>query len=39
MKDDYVLAALLFVIGAVHPWESFEHLGSIIDRLGAFQVA
>ena len=39
MRDDYVLAALLFVIGAVHPWESFEHLGSIIDRLEVFQAA
>ena len=37
MKDDSVLAALLFVVGAVHPWESFEHLGGIVDRLEAFQ--
>ena len=37
MKDDYVMAALLFVVGAVHPWESFEHLGGIINRLEAFQ--
>jgi hypothetical protein len=37
MKDDYVLTALLFVVGAVHPWESFEHLGGIVDRLEAFQ--
>jgi len=38
MKDNYVVAALLFVVGAVHPWESFEHLGGIVDRLEAFQV-
>lgn len=37
MKDDYVVAALLFVVGAVHPWESFEHLGGIVDRLEGFQ--
>jgi hypothetical protein len=37
MKDDYVDAAMLFVIGAIHPWGSFEHLGSIVDRLEAFQ--
>jgi hypothetical protein len=37
MKDGYAVAALLFVVGAVHPWESFEHLGSIVDRLEAFQ--
>jgi hypothetical protein len=36
-KDDYVLAALLFVVGAIHPWESFEHLGGIVDRLARFQ--
>jgi len=38
MKDDYVIAALLFVVGAVHPWESFEHLGGIVGRLEDFQV-
>jgi hypothetical protein len=38
MKDGYVAAALLFVVGAVHPWESFEHLGGIIGRIEAFQV-
>jgi len=38
MKDDYAIGALLFVVGAVHPWESFEHLGGIIDRLEEFQV-
>ncbi len=37
MKDDDVLAALLFVVGAISPWESFEHLGGIVDRLKAFQ--
>jgi len=37
MKDDYVKAACLFVVGAVTPWESFEHLGGIIDRLERFQ--
>jgi hypothetical protein len=37
MKDDYVQAALLFVVGAIHPWESFEHLGGIIARLEAYQ--
>jgi hypothetical protein len=37
MKDSYAVAALLFVVGAVHPWESFEHLGGIIDRIEAFQ--
>ena len=37
MKDGYAVAALLFVVGAVHPWESFEHLGGILDRLEAFQ--
>ena len=39
MKDDYTVAALLFVVGAIHPWESFEHLGAIIDRIEAFQVS
>ncbi len=37
MKDDYVDAAMLFVVGAIHPWETFEHLGGIVDRLEAFQ--
>jgi hypothetical protein len=37
MKDDYVMAALLFVVGAISPWESFEHLGGIMDRLESFQ--
>ena len=29
-KDSYVLGACLFVVGATHPWETFEHLGTII---------
>lgn len=33
MQDPYVLAACLFVVGAVTPWHSFEHLGDIMDRL------
>jgi len=33
MKDDYLLGACLFVVGAISPWESFEHLGGIVDRL------
>ncbi len=37
MKDDYVKAALLFVVGSIAPWHSFEHLGGIIDRLEEFQ--
>lgn len=37
MKDDHVLAALLFVVGAIAPWHSFEHLGGIMDRLESFQ--
>lgn len=36
MKDDYVMAACLYVVGAVTPWHSFEHLGGIIDRLERF---
>ena len=32
-KDDYVMGACLFVVGAISPWESFEHLGGIVDRL------
>ena len=38
MKDGYAVAALLFVVGAIHPWESFEHLGGIVNRLETFQV-
>lgn len=37
MKDDYVMAALLFVVGAIAPWHSFEHLGGIMDRLESYQ--
>lgn len=40
MKDDYVKAGLLYVVGAAGgwpKWESFEHLGGIIDRLEAYQ--
>lgn len=37
MKDDYVKAALLYVVGNVTPWQTFENLGGIIDRLEAFQ--
>ncbi|MFQ5611360.1 MAG: hypothetical protein ACE5H9_04425 [Anaerolineae bacterium] len=38
MKDDYLMGACLFVVGAISPWESFEHLGPIMDRLADFQV-
>ncbi|MCB0199285.1 MAG: hypothetical protein H6649_05565 [Caldilineae bacterium] len=40
MEDDFVDAALLFVVGASGgwpKWESFEHLGGIIDRLATLQ--
>jgi len=37
LKDDYVQAALLFVVGAISPWDSFEHLGGMVDRLAAFE--
>ncbi len=33
MRDEYVMAACLFVVGAVSPWHSFEHLGGIMNRL------
>ncbi len=39
MKDDYVLGACLFVVGAISPWESFEHLGGILDRLDQLQAS
>jgi hypothetical protein len=39
LKDDYVRAACLFAVGAVAPWESFEHLGGIIDRLERLQAS
>ncbi|MDM8528050.1 hypothetical protein QUF58_07520 [Anaerolineales bacterium HSG24] len=39
MKDDYVLGACLFVTGATGKpeWDTFEHLGPIMDRIEAFQ--
>ena len=39
MKDDYVMGACLFVTGAAGKpeWETFEHLGEIMNRLAAFQ--
>lgn len=37
LQDDYVMAACLFVVGAVTPWHSFEHLGDIVDRLERLQ--
>ncbi len=39
MKDDYVMGACLFVTGAAGKpeWETFEHLGPIMDRLATFQ--
>jgi hypothetical protein len=39
MKDDYVMGACLFVTGAagLPEWETFEHLGPIMDRIHAFQ--
>lgn len=39
MQDDFVLGACLFVTGASGKpeWETFEHLGPIMDRLAAFQ--
>lgn len=39
MKDDFVLGACLFVTGASGKpeWETFEHLGPIMDRLAVFQ--
>ena len=42
MQDDYVAGACLFVVGAAGgwpKWESFEHLGGIVNRLEAFQSA
>lgn len=32
-KDDYVLGAAIFVVGAQAPFHSFETLGGIIDRI------
>jgi len=37
MKDDYVLGACLFAVGAIDPWQSFEHLGPVMDKLADFQ--
>ena len=39
MQDDYVMGACLFVTGASGrpEWETFEHLGAIMERLTAFQ--
>jgi hypothetical protein len=39
MRDSYVKGACLFVVGAISPWESFEHLGGIINRLEALQAS
>jgi hypothetical protein len=38
-QDAYVMGACLFVVGAIAPWESFEHLGGIIDRLEQLQAS
>jgi hypothetical protein len=39
MPDDYVMGACLFVTGAagLQRWETFEHLGPIMERMEAFQ--
>lgn len=37
MRDSYVMGAALFVVGAVDPWHSFEHLGGIVNRLDQLQ--
>jgi len=37
LKDNYAMGACLFVVGAIHPWESFEHLGVMLDKLAAYQ--
>jgi hypothetical protein len=39
MKDDYVMGACLFVTGASGKaeWDTFEHLGPIMNRIEAFQ--
>jgi hypothetical protein len=41
MQDDYVMGACLFVTGASgkREWDTFEHLGPIMERLEAFQQA
>jgi|GEM_PF-1634900 len=37
LKDDDVMGACLFVTGAVSPWETFEHVGTITPKLEAYQ--
>jgi hypothetical protein len=39
IKDDYLMGACLFVTGAsgLPEWETFEHLGPIMERIYAFQ--
>lgn len=37
IQDNYVMGACLFVVGAVKPWQSFEHLGGIVNRLEQLQ--
>jgi hypothetical protein len=39
MKDDFVMGACLFVTGASGrpEWDTFEHLGPIMDRLATYQ--
>lgn len=39
MRDDYVMGACLFVTGAAGrpEWDTFEHLGPIMERLHSFQ--
>ncbi|MEM7035155.1 MAG: hypothetical protein AAF629_36790 [Chloroflexota bacterium] len=39
MKDDYVMGACLFVTGAsgLAEWQTFEHLGGIMNRISQFQ--
>lgn len=36
MRDPYVMGACLFVVGAINPWGSFEHLGGVMNRLVTF---
>jgi len=38
-SDDYVVGACWFVVGAISPWESFEHLGGMVDRLEQLQAS
>lgn len=37
MRDDYVMGATLYMVGARGLWQSFEILGGLIDRLERFQ--